>query len=55
MKKVLYAACVLLTLALMSCSQHWISSREDEYATRAGVQPVSKIPPGSLLSQRVSH
>ena len=55
MKKIVHAVLVLVTLGLMGCSQHFITGREDEYATQAHVQPISKIPPGSLLSQQKSH
>jgi hypothetical protein len=52
MKKLL----ILLTIvSLVGCSQLTVRNRENDYARQANVQPISKIPPGSLLSQQVAH
>lgn len=52
MKKIL----ILLTvLGLGGCSSVGIVRHENDYARLSNVQPVSKIPPGSLLSQQVRH
>jgi len=46
-----------VSLGLSSCSQHIISSHENDYiySSNPPFTPVSKIPPGSLLSQQVGH
>ncbi|HEV2613744.1 MAG TPA: hypothetical protein VGV92_03435 [Gammaproteobacteria bacterium] len=52
MKKILM---LLTVLSLSSCAAVGIQRHENDYARLANVQPVSKIPPGSLLSQQVRH
>ena len=52
MKKILM---LLIVMSVAGCSQTIVRNHENDYARLANVQPVSKIPPGSLLSQRVAH
>lgn len=48
---------VSVSLGLASCSQQMIKSHENDYvySSNPPFVPVSKIPPGSLLSQQVGH
>jgi hypothetical protein len=48
---------ILLLLGLTGCSAVGVRAHENDYVytTKPPFTPVSKIPPGSLLSQQVSH
>ncbi len=54
MKKLLI---IFLILGVTGCSAVGIRAHENDYiyTTNPPFTPVSKIPPGSLLSQHVSH
>lgn len=47
----------ILVMSLTACSTVGVRAHENDYVytTKPPFTPVSKIPPGSLLSQQVSH
>jgi hypothetical protein len=47
----------MMSTGLIGCSRNIIPSHENDYvySSNPPMVPVSKIPPGSLLSQRIAH